>query len=58
MSFELSGEKQMSCHKKNDLGVRNVNAYEIGGIALLAVVVYFGVRLFPEVRRYIKISRM
>jgi hypothetical protein len=35
-----------------------VNAYEIGGIALLATVVYFGVRLFPEVRCYIKISRV
>ncbi len=44
-------------HKKKDF-VRNMNPYEIGGVALLAVVVYFGVRLFPEVRRYIKISRM
>lgn len=52
------GEEYMRCHKNKVLGVRALNPYEIGGVALLAVCIYFGMRLLPEIRRYIKISRM
>jgi hypothetical protein len=39
-------------------GAQKMGPMKIGGLALLAVAVYCGVRLYPEIRRYVKMSRM